>query len=422
MPSGQTTWETQGTGVNDYVVEFETAKNLNYEYRHMSAFGALSRPMKLETAPGYPEQGRDVAQSACIWTKEISAGDEVRFTLEQNMRGAMSYGDAPIKMGDYLAYLHANIILNKQSTPATKVQEEMSQHRVRRVLSNPQSNIRHQLVQYLNEQYVYDIIDGFLKGMSPNLSAAKSEGGRALDLGLGAGVQVSPQHFLVAGSGFVSGIAGTAGFETNLNTDLGNLTNVAGDKFTRSFIHNMRYALTEKKIAPTVMGENGQGKWYCACDPHLLARVTDPDNNLHQDWQQSRERMASNPVFGHTALEVNDLVFFPEERLKQYKWVDNAGANVWGANIPDKRDLVVNSNVSLMMVMGNGALLEGHSGEVRVTYDEGFHGQGKTIAAHVKQSFMRTRWIPKDGRSNINIEQGGMMCAFYEDGLDFGQP
>jgi len=422
MPSGQTTWETQGTGTKDYIIEFETAKNLNHEYRHMSAFGALSKPMKMETGPGYPEQGKDVAQSSCIWTKEISAGDEVRFTLEQNMRGAPTYGDAPVKMGDYLAYLHANIILNKQTTPATPVQEEMSQHRVRRVLSNPQSNIRHQLVMYLNEQYVYDILDAFWKGASPNLLEATAQGGRALNLGLGAGVQVSPQHFLVAGSGFVSGVSGTSAFETNINTALGGLTDTSGDKFTRSFIHNLRYAITEKKIAPTVMGENGQGKWYCACDPHLLARVTDPDNSLHQDWQQSMERGKMNPVFGHTAIEVNDLVFFPEERLKQYRWVDNSGANVWGSNIPDKRDLVVSSNVALMMVMGNGALLEGHSGEVRVTYDEGFHGQGKSIAANVKQSFMRTRWVPKDGRSGVVLEQGQMACAFYENGLDFGQP
>jgi hypothetical protein len=324
-------------------------------------------------------------------------------------------------MGDYLAYLHANIILNKQITPATKIQEEMSQQRIKNILSNPESNIRHQLVMYLNEQYVYDIIDGFMKGASANLTAAKADGGRAIDLGLGAGVQVSPQHFLVAGSGFVAGTAGTSGFETNINTALGGLTNVAGDKFTRTFIHNMRYALTEKKIKPTVMGENGQGKWYAACDPHLLARVTDPANSLHQDWQQSRERNAQNPVFGHTAIEVNDIVFFPEERLKQYKWVDASGANVWGANIPDKRDLTVSSNVALMMVLGDGALLEGHSGEVKVTYDKGFHEQGKTIAAHVKQSFMRTRWLPKDGRSGINLEQGGLVAAFYEDGLNFGQ-
>lgn len=188
MPSGQSTWETQGTGTNDFVIEFETAKNLHYEFRHMSAFGALSKSVKQESAPGYPEQSKDIAQSACIWTKEITAGDEVRFSLEQNMRGAPTYGDAPVKLGDYLAYLHANIILNKLTTPATPVQEEMSQHRVKRVLSNPQSNIRHQLVMYLNEQYVYDILDGFWKGASLTFlkQQLKVEGLSILDL-----VQVS---------------------------------------------------------------------------------------------------------------------------------------------------------------------------------------------------------------------------------------
>ncbi len=417
MPSGQTTWETQGTGTDDYVVEFETEKNLHYEFRHMSAFGALSRPMRMETGPGYPEQGKDIAQSSCIWTKEIPAGDEVRFTLEQNMRGAPTYGDAPVKMGDYLAYLHANIILNKLTTPAVPVQEEMSQHRIRRILANPQSNIRQQLIRYLNEQYVYDILDGYIKGASQNLLEATATGGRALNLGISAGTQVSPQHFIVAGSGFASGTAGTAAFETNINTDCGALSDTTGDYISREFIHNLRYALTEKKIAPAMLEAGSQGMWYAACDPHLLARLSDPAGQLHQDWQQARERAKTNPVFGHSSVELDNIVFFPEERLKQYRWVDSAGTNVWGADIPDKRDLTVSSNVALMLVFGNGALIEGHSGEVKVTYDKGFHEQGKSVAAKVKQSFMRARWIPKDGRTGVTLEQGGLMCAFYETGL-----
>ncbi len=417
---GQVTWETQGTGTNDYIVPFETEKNIAHEFRFRSAFGKLSKPMKSMTVGSGPEQRElDVGESAAIWSKEISSGDEVRFTLEQNMRGAPTYGDAEVRVGDYLAYLHQNIILNKLDTPAVPVIEEMSAMRVKEVISNPESRIRGQITMYLAEQYTYDVLDGFFKGMSRNLQEPKANGGRALDLGLGAGVQCSPENFLIAGSGFVSGTGGSAGYETQLVTDLGGLEDTAGDYITRDFIHNMRYAVSQRKVAP--MAENdGREVWYCPTDPHLMARLTKPGMPLFEAWKFARERGEKNPVFGHGSLELDGFIFYPEERLKQYRPILTGGALLWGSNAPDKREVTVTSNIALMMVLGNGAILEGHNGAVSITYDEGRHGKGKTIAGHVKQSFMRAVWKPKDGRAaTVRIQQGSMACAFYEPGLEF---
>lgn len=418
MAAGQVTWESQGTGTYDYIVPFETEKNIAHEFRFRSAFGKLSKPMKTMTVGSGPEQRElDVGESAAIWAKEITSGDEVRFTMEQNMRGSMTYGDAEVRVGDYLAYLHQSVTLNKQDTPAVPVIEEMSALRVKEVISSPESRIRGQLTMFLAEQYTYDVLDGFFKGMSRNLSEAKANGGRALDIGLGAGVQVSPENFVVAGSGFVSGTGGTSAYETNLLADLGGLEDTAGDYITRDFIHNLRYACSQRKVAP-IAGETGDETWYCPCDPHLMARLTKPGMPLHESWKVARERGAKNPVFGHGSLELNGFVFYPEERLKQYRPVLGAGI-VWGSNAPDKREVVVASNIALMMVLGNGAMLEGHNGQVSITYDDGRHGKGKTIAAHIKQSFMRAVWKPKDGRTGVRIQQGSMACAFYEPGLEF---
>lgn len=415
---GQPIWDSQGTGTNDFIVEFETEKNIAHEYRTRSAFGKLSKPMKTMTVGSGPEQREiDVGESAAIWTKEISSGDEVRFTLEQNMKGAMTFGDAEVRVGDYLAYLHQTITINKKDTPVIPVIEEMSRQRVKNVLSNPESRIRQQLTMYLAEQYVYDVLDGHFLGASSDLMASKAEGGRALDLGLGAGVQVSPENFLVAGSGFVSGTTGTSAYETNLYNDLSGLTDTSSDYISREFIHNLRYAITTKRIAPIEW--NGREVWFAPCDPHLLARLTKPGQVLHNSWLQARERSKDNPVFGHQELELDSVIFFPEARLQTYKPVLSGGAITWGTSAPDRRDVTVSSNLALMMILGNGALLEGHNGQVSITYDDGFHGKGKTIGAHVKQSFMRARWKPKDGRSGIILNQSSITCAFYEPGLEF---
>jgi len=418
-PVGQATWETQGTGSKDFIVSFETEKNLSYEFRHRSALGKLSKAVKTKTiGQGAEAREVDIGESACIWSKEITKGDEVRFTLEQQMRGAPTYGDSAVMVGDYLAYLHANIILNQVKTPAIPLPEEMSMQRVVDVISSPESQTRNSMTMYLAEEYVLEAYTAFFKGASPNLLATAVNGGRALNLGRGAGVQVSPQHFLVAGNGFTSGVAGSDAFETQMKTDLGTLTDTIGDYISREFIHNLRAALVTKKIAP--VNFDGRDVWLAPCDPELLTRITAPGGTLYKAWVDAQERSKNNPAFGHAALELDDILFFPDPWLQKFRPdISAAGDVVWGVNQDDKRDFVPTSKLALMCVWGNGCLLEGHNGSVKLTSDVGFHGDNKTIGARIKQSFMRTRYIPKDGRTAINLEQGGMVCAFYEPGLSF---
>lgn len=419
MPQGQAIWETAGTGSKDFIVTPETEKNMAYEYRHKSPLGKLSKAVKQKAVGmGAEQRTLDVGVSAAINYKEVTTGDEVRFTMEQQLRGAPAYGDAAVPTGDYLAYLHANVILNQIKTPAYPIPEEMSLQRVADVITSPESQLRNAITLYLAEEYVLQAYTGLLKGASPNLLAAKALGGRALDLGRGAGIQVSPQHFIVAGNGFVSGVAGGNTFETNLKTDLGTLTDTAGDYISREFVHNLRPALTQKKIGSIEDGE--REKWYAMCDPDLLTRLTNPNGELYKAWRDAMERGKSNPVFGHAALELDDIVFFPDPWLKKFRPdITGAGDVVWGANQDDKRDFEPTSKIALMCIFGSQCLLEAHNGSVRMTSDTGRHGDNKTIAARIKQSFMRARYVPKDGRTGINVEQGGLVCAFYEPGLTF---
>lgn len=417
---GQANWETQGTGTKDYVVEFETEKNIANEFRFRSAFGKLSKPMTTMTVGSGPEQRDiDVGASAAIWSKEITTGDEVRFTMEQNMVGAPTYGDAEVRVGSYLAYLHQNIILNKTDSPAIPMVEDMSRQRIKALISNHDSRIRNQISMWFAEEYTFKALDGYWRGMSRDLSEPKADGGRGLDIGLGAGVQVSPENFIVAGSGLVSGTSGTSAYEDNVEAALNGLSDTAGDYISRAFIHNLRYMASQQKVAP-IMGDDGREQWYCPTDPHLLARLTQPGEVLYEAWKLAAERSkANNPVFGHGSLELDGFVFFPEERLKLFRPITSSGSIVWGSTAKDRRNVTVSSNIALMMVLGNGAMIEGHNGVVDITLDEGRHGKGKTLAGHVKQSLMRARWQPKDGRTGLVVNQGALACAFYEPGLEF---
>lgn len=417
MPQGQATWETPGTGTKDYVVPWETEKNLAYEYRHRSAIGKLSKPITQKTV-GYGMEMRevDVAESAAVYTKEVTKGDQVRFTLEQQLRGEPTYGDAAVRMGDYLAYMHAFVQLNKLDTPAFPIPEEMSKMRITDLL-DPKLQTRNAMTMYLSEQMILDFYEGYLKGASSNLTAPLSEGGRAIDLGLGAGAAVSPENFLVAGNGFVSGVSGTSGYETALDTALGTLTNTATDLISRDYIHNLRYAITEKKIKPFVY--NGKDVWFALCDPHLLARLSASNSTLYNAWLAAAPReKEGNPVFGHGSLELDDIIFMPDPWLMKFRPdITGSSTPIWGTAANDKRDYVSSATIALMIILGDGAMLEAHAGGVEVTEEKGRHGKGLDIAGHIKQSFMRTRYVPKDGRTNLVINQNSMTVAFFEGGL-----
>jgi len=422
---GQATWESQGTGTNDYIVRFETSKNMAYEYRHRSNFGKLSAPMTSQLVGQGPSAvTMDVGTSAAIWSKEITSGDECRFTMQQRMKGAPTFGDAEVRTGDYLAYLHETIFLNKLDTPAIPMQEEMSRQRVKETIANPESAIRGEISMYLGEQYTYDVLDSHFMGASMNLRALKNVGGRSLDLGLGAGVQVSPENFIVAGTGFVSGTSGTSGYETALISALDGLNAAtAGHRISLGFIHEIRAAITQKKIKG--INVNGTEKWYVACDPLLLSRLTASDGSLWQAWRDADTRGSNNKVFTNGAVELEGLILFPEERLAQYRPVKASlagGTLTWGVPSTnfDRRDYVSASNICLAVVLGDGAILEGHNGSVDITEKKGDHGKGYELAGHVKQSFMRARWTPKDGRSGIVLNQSSLTVAFADPGLSFG--
>lgn len=420
MPTGQVTWENQGYGTNDFIVSFETSKNIFSEYRKRGIIGKISRKMdKVTIGSGPNARELDVAGTACVMTKTINSGDEVRFTMERNIVGAPTYGDAAVLPGDFIAYMHAQVFLNQTDSPEIPLMGEMSELRVADVITNQESSIRKQVSMWLAEEQAYKFYDAVFTGASRDLTAPRANGGRALDMGLGAGVQVSPENYIVAGSGPVSGNPGSAGYETNLNTALDGLTNTAGDMISVAFLHNLSRYLAEKNIAAAEgMDGTPESKFICLCDPDLLVTLTAPGGTLSNAWLGARERSARNPFFVNDEVEYKNLVLVPDDYLKKYR-ADSSGATVWGSPLADRREFVPSSTIAHMVILGANAVLNGNNGSVTFTENPGRHGKGKGIAAHIKDSYMRMRWVPKDGSGATIKNQGMAVCSFYQGALSW---
>lgn len=428
---GQAVWNGQypQDTENNYITRFETSKNIAKEARWKSNFGRLSKEMSMDIVGQGPDKTtKDIGNDAAIWRKTITSGDECRFTLEQNMKGSGTYGDAEVRTGDYLAYLQQTVILNKTDTPALPIPEDMSRQRVQETLGKSDAPYRKEINRWMSEEYVYKVLDGYFIGASTDLMSPKNEGGRALDLGLGAGVQVSPENAIIAGTGIVSGTSGTTQYETQMAAALANLNPAnTAHRITRYFLQELQQAAIQLKIKMIDGQANNGGRLFFFCDPMIVHRLSAVDESFYIANRDGNKRSDANKIFGlHNAIELDDFVIIPEARMMQYrpnKAAADAGTVQWGPQprYTDRRDSAIEGNILLGMIWGEGAMLEATNGAIDITMETGRHGKGKELSGHQKQSVMRSIWTAKDGRGNdTRLNQQSMMVAVAEPDLSFG--
>lgn len=449
MTAGQNTWkgqavDTSGAGGSDagknYIVQALIEKGMSKEYRRYSAIGALAKPVKGRMVGDKQMRDQDVAASAVVASKTITKGDECRFSLVRNITGATTFGDTPIADGDFLSYLHANLRLNKTATPAFQLTEEMSKMRAMDLVAGEESELRQQITLFLAEEYTYEAYRGLLKGRSLNLAADFKEGGLALDMGRGAGKAISPSRVVIVGQGEVtpptsSLPADLDTYETAIQTALdAQLVAVAANPLNgtieKELVTDIRNYIIDQKIKGVMVG--GKQKWFVPCDPAIIRALTKDDGDLYEAWKISLHHdktMDTSEIYqgvGH--IELEDLVFFKDPYLSQFRpSIDPTGQSGDGAVImnadgtvklgcdelrnPRAYTPLATDVFAPMLVLGEQALLEANTGKVETMKEEGKFKQGASIASTIKQAFMRTRFLPKDGSTEKELNQS--MALFY---------
>lgn len=417
--------KSAGAATHSYMTNPLQERNMAYEVRPKSVLGALSRPMKGRTVKsGDGDRSEDVAMTAAVMRKTITTGDECRFHMLRRLEGPMTAGDKAPAKGGYLSFRHQRVMLNTVRSPAFQVMGEMSRQRIAEILSDPASATRQELVMWHHEQYWHDAYRAFFKGMSDNLRLPESEGGIALDLGRGAGKQVSPLNAIVFGTGIIGGATLDAR-ETALNTAIDNLSaSNAKHRISIAALHALKEALPDLGLTP-LRYEGADEERYALILPRLLhGRLTQPGGDLYSLWQAAEVRGPQNPAFGHKAISWGPFIIYEDGVLDKFCPDSSGDEIVWGSDDLDLRKFKVTDATQKThqpaILLGGGALLEASNDKLRVTEEEGDHETGLEVSGRIKRAIMRSMWDVKDGSNELPIDQSSALVMFAEPGTDFG--
>lgn len=412
-------------GSNDEQTGFAFDTQLFMEARTRTFIGSLSKPNDMVRDMNAGAQSLDGSQ--CIARKEITEGEEVRYTMQEHMTGVETYGDMPVQRGDFLGYKNQYARVNMIKTPAVPIQGEMAQQRVKKSITDIPASVKNEVIDYTAETMELQALGGLVWGASPSVLLPTSEGGLGVSLGVGAGggagVPLMPMHFWTPDTGKVAYSTTVATYNSSINDAINGIDASADDSVSLNKLKTLSRLKEKINFWPTVLN----GKKYKAinlCDPDLWYRI---DHLLATYYKDARERSANNPIFGIThQLEYLDELFISVPNLEKFRPAYNSGTGIpdFGPGIRgDFRKYTTSSTNALMISISQRALVEGYNGSVRLTKEEGRHEDGLEIAARTKLGYMRGEWYAKDGRAdttNAAVCYSVFVSAFYEPGVGVG--
>jgi hypothetical protein len=407
-------------GTYDANTSFAFNKQLYYQANRKSLIANLPNAVV-----GAYEKG-DI--SPVVDRTRISEGDMVRFTLEDNVRGKATYGDAPVRAGGFLQFKNMEARVNNIDSPAIQIVGKMSQQRVRQSIENLPGKTRNQIITFMNAQTEFEAIDAFLQGGSSSVMKATTEGGLGISLGTGsgagAGVPLMNKHWFTPDTGFCTYSTTPATFNATVNDAIGGIDAADADKCTLAFLNTIREKMDDITFEPvTFLGQNLRA--IAACDSQIMWRLA---KTLLADINKySMERGKINPFWStRDIIVIDEVAYISWPNLKKYRPSNNASTGARGPSFgpltadSDPRTYTTSSTNGLIIYMGGGALKEGFNDEISVTEERGRHEKGLEVAAHMQKGYVRGEWYTKDGRadSTDNVENRSVICAaFYEPGV-----
>lgn len=430
MPVGQTgqnTWNNQGAGAPDYIVQAGLNRQIFMEMREQSVFTKLTT----NVSPGRAEQPQTSGLPNGP-VQAISLGDgetEARFTLERRLTGKPTYGDGPVRPGDYTAYQHQSVFANEIDSLAYPIPGRMSQLKARKVITDPKGSVKRNVVAWHAEQDEYDHIDALLFGASGNL-IENIDGSERLDLGAGAATPVLPElMFVQNASGNNLDKISTQYSVTPRTTAYNNAATAAiaaangGTKkyFDRKFVRAL-YDLGVGEKIKKVSGSDWD--FVYVCDPAMIAnlvKVDQSNNTLYAAYINSLAGDKNGKAFDYRgALVLDGILLLPSEYLAQYRTNGAAtlattafGTASAGTYFADRRNTVSTSGVGFGFLLGDQALLRAERESIVLEERAGEDSFGKNWEAMgwTIRGLQRSYWRPQDGSTAAGIQQSSICVA-----------
>ena len=360
-----------------------------------------------------------LSKTSAMLLVENTKGDTHNWTMEKVLTGAPSFGDQRPETGGTLGFLHAEVQLNKTRSPAFQLPAEMDQIRAAGSIDiNWDSAIRDQVAKWHGEAMAHEHIITALKGASDNLLRTTAEGARALDLGRGAGVQVSPLNFIVRGLGKVTG-ATLAAREADAISKIGSLSNAtASHLLSPNALMELSEEISCAQTEMVGMEIGGEERFFLAL-PSMARNTLQGAASAIVDYAKYQAAWGKDsPLLQMAKFEIGKFIVIYDDFLNKYS-PDVTGANIiWGKDTTEFQswgfgDLTpAQQGRGIGLVFGQKAMLQAYNAGIGYTTDEGPHETSKEISSYVKRSTVRAMWNDKQDASALPKEYGTMAYCF----------
>lgn len=390
--------------------------------RTANIFGLLSSDSERYTK--FAGAGPTLDGTGIIVRRQIDSGDEVRYTMQEHMKGTGSFGTLPYKRGEFLRWKQTKARVNKVKSPSIPIQSEEDQKRVLASITNIPESARKEVIEWHGDEYEFEAFQGIIEGASDSVLKTTAEGGLGHSLGVGAGggagVPLMCKNFYTPDTGFIAYNSTVATYNGLVNDAINGIDADAADMVTLNALEMIISNLDDIKFwRPTVGGV--QYKAIMACDPALYLRI----NNLLRAYQKDALPRAKNhPIFQYTSgIEFLDCLFLNAQNLKKLRpaYSSTLGRPLFGPSTTqyDHRDYVTSSTNALMLILGARAILEGYRESIKIVDDTGRFKDGMEIASNGNYGFTRGEFYAQDGETGADacVNHSTAVCAFYEPGV-----
>ena len=404
----------------------------NYEMRRKSVFGALSTPIKGKTnGRNSTDSTQDISKTEAVQSIALGPndGDEVNWTIVKKLSGPVTMGDRVPTKGGYMDFWHNKMRINMSKCPAFQVPGVMDLSRLEpKLFAKYKPLLTSQINLWWAEWFAHQMYMAFLRGADDTLLAPVNNGGLNVDLGAGAGKQVSPLNVLVRGQGMIGG-ATLAARETNIKSAFGALSTAnANHKISLKALS----ALSEELSGGPYMGIDvgGEEKFFLVLPSLVRNTLQGPDSTLVDFAKYQAAWGDKHPLLHMTSLSIGKLLVIYDDSLSRY-CPDVTGSDiVWGkaqtgvdnefSNWAYSDLTAAQKKNGIGLVLGASAIREATRDRLEYTEEFGEHKVGHEVSARKQGSAIRSQWRDMQDSSKLPFDQSSMLFGFAMEGLDHG--